>query len=85
MTEEKSILDRNIEMWEKMTGSYMDAMFKTVERTMEQSTAFREQMDKSVAKTVSAQFDAMLTAIKALQRQVEMLNDRMDQMLEGQE
>ncbi|MGD8243744.1 MAG: hypothetical protein PVG25_08090 [Anaerolineae bacterium] len=85
MTDEKSILEKNIEMWEKMTGSYMDAMFKTVERTMEQSTAFREQMDKAVAKTFSAQFDAMLTAMNALQRQVEMLNDRIDEMLEERE
>jgi hypothetical protein len=83
VAEEKSILEKNIEMWEKMTGSYMDAMFKTVERTMEQSTAFREQMDKAVAKTVSAQFEAMLTAINALQRQVETLNDRIDEVLEG--
>ncbi|MGD2177513.1 MAG: hypothetical protein PVG71_06795 [Anaerolineae bacterium] len=85
MTEEKSILEKNIEMWEKMTGSYMDAMFKTVERTMEQSTAFRDQMDKAVAKTVSAQFEATLTAIQALQRQVETLNDKMDEVLEGRE
>jgi hypothetical protein len=52
---------------------------------MEQSTAFREQMDKAVAKTFSAQFDAMLTAMNALQRQVEMLNDRIDEMLEERE
>jgi hypothetical protein len=52
---------------------------------MEQSTAFREQMDKAVAKTVSAQFEATLTAIKALQRQVEILNEKMDDVLEGRE
>ncbi len=85
MAEENSILEKNIEMWEKMTGSYMDAMFKTVERTMEQSTAFRERMDKAVSQTVSAQFEAMLTAIKSLERQVEMLNDKVDEVIEERE
>ena len=39
----------------------------------------------TVAKTVGAQFDAMLTAMKALQRQVETLSEKIDEALEGQE
>lgn len=73
---------QNVEMWEKFTTNYMDTMFKTVEKTMEQSQTFKEKMDKAVEDTVAAQMKATLTALQALQRQVEMLNEKVDKLME---
>ncbi|MCB9135559.1 MAG: hypothetical protein H6636_09035 [Anaerolineales bacterium] len=73
---------QNVEMWEKFTTNYMDTMFKTVEKTMEQSQSFKEKMDKAVEDTVAAQMKATLTALQALQRQVEMLNEKVDKLME---
>jgi len=76
---------KNVEMWEQFTSQYMDTMFKTVERTMEQSTSFKEQMDKAVQDTVSAQMKATMSALEALQRQVELLNEKVDKMMQDQD
>lgn len=80
MSDEKTMMEKNMEMWERWTGSYMDTMFKTMEKTMEQSTAFRKQVDKAVGTIVGAQMDAMLKAIQALERQVELLSAKVDEM-----
>ena len=78
----EDLYKRNLEMWEKFTSSYMDTMFKTVEKTMEQSNVFKAQVDKAVAQTVSSQFDATLAALQALQRQVEALSAKVDKLAE---
>jgi hypothetical protein len=78
----EDLYKRNLEMWEKFTSSYMDTMFKTVEKTMEQSTVIKAQVDKAVAQTVSSQFDATLAALQALQRQVEALSEKVDKLAE---
>ena len=78
----EDLVKRNLEMWEKFTSSYMDTMFKTVEKTMEQSNVIKAQVDKAVAQTVSSQFDATLAALQALQRQVEALSAKVDKLTE---
>ena len=78
----EDLYKRNLEMWEKFTSSYMDTMFKTVEKTMQQSQTFQSQMDKAVAATVSTQLGATLSTLQALQRQVEMLSQKVDTLLE---
>jgi hypothetical protein len=78
----EDLYKRNLEMWEKFTSSYMDTMFKTVEKTMEQSNVIKAQVDKAVAQTVSSQFDATLAALQALQRQVEALSAKVDKLAE---
>ena len=81
----EDFFQQNLEMWEKFTSNYMDTMFKTVEKTMDQSQAFKEKVDKAVQDTVSAQMQATLTALQALQRQVETLNEKVDEMMAKQE
>ena len=81
MGDEKSILQQNIEMWEKMTGTYMDSMFKAVEKTMEQSAAFQGRINETVSNAVGAQLDATLEAMKAMQRQLESLTEKVDKLL----
>jgi len=85
MSEEKSFFEKNLEMWEKWTGSYMDTMFKAMEKTMEQSAAFRKSVDKAVSTAVGAQFDAMLTGIKALEKQIETLSAKVDELLQEED
>jgi hypothetical protein len=81
MSEEKSFFEKNMEMWERWTSSYMDTMAAAMEKTMEQSEALRKQVDKSVATAVGTQMDATLAAIRALEKQVETLATRIDEML----
>ncbi len=73
---------KNVEMWEKFTTSYMDTMFKTVERTMDQSQAVKNKVDKAAQDAVSTQMDATLTALQAIQRQVETLTEKVDELME---
>jgi uncharacterized protein HemX len=73
---------RNLELWEKFTSNYMDTMFKTVERTMDQSQAFRERVDQAANKAVSAQLNATMSALEALQRQMETLSEKVDKLME---
>jgi len=78
----EDLYKRNLERWEKFTSSYMDTMFKTVEKTIEQSNVIKAQVDKAVAQTVSSQFDATLAALQVLQRQVEALSAKVDKLAE---
>lgn len=78
----EDLFKKNLEMWEQFTANYMDTMFKTVEKTMEQSQAFKGQVDKAVASAVSTQMDVTLGTLQALQRQVEALSKKVDALLE---
>jgi hypothetical protein len=82
MSEAKSFFETNMQMWEKWTSTYMDTMSRAMEKTMEQSVAFKEQMDKAVATAVNAQMDATLAAIQSLERQVETMSGKIDELLE---
>lgn len=84
MSEEKTFFDKNVEMWERWTSSYMDTMAKAMDKTLEQSAAFRQQVEKAAAMAVEAQLSATLTAIKALEKQVEALSGRIDELLKKQ-
>ena len=85
MSESWSFFEKNMEMWEKWTNTYMDTMSKTMEKTMEQSTEFKKQVDKAVATAVNTQLDATLAAIKSLEQQVEGLSGKIDDLLEQEE
>jgi limonene-1,2-epoxide hydrolase len=73
---------KNIEMWEKFTSTYMDTMFKTVERTMDQSQVLRERVDKAVEEAVSTQMEATMQMLEAMGRQLEALSQKVDKMME---
>ncbi len=75
---------KNMEMWEKFTSSYMDSMFKTVDKTLEQSKAIREQVDKAVSTAVHTQMDATMSTLETMQRQLEALSVKIDELLEKQ-
>jgi len=56
-----------------------------MEKTMEQSQALRKQVDKTVATAVGTQMDATLAAIRSLEKQVETLSTKIDEMLDRQD
>jgi hypothetical protein len=118
---EKTLFERNVEMWEKFVNQNMDLMFKTMEKAMEGSQAVQEQVSKAVDKSlegsqetqgkiaqvvnkalegsqafqeqvakavgaaVSAQAHATLAALKALERQVEAVSKKVDELLKTEE
>jgi hypothetical protein len=75
---------KNLEMWEKFTTSYMDTMFKTVEKTLEQSKVFKDQVDKAVASAMETQRDVTMTSLETLQRQLEALTSKVDELIKKQ-
>lgn len=76
---------KNMEMWEKFTASYMDTMFKTVEKTMDQSQAFKDQVDKAVSTAFDRQMDVNQATLESLQRQLESLTAKVDELIEKQQ
>jgi mevalonate kinase len=76
---------KNVEMWEKFTSSYMDTMFRMVEKSMDQSQVFKEQMDRVVNEAVSNQLNATMTTLNAMQKQMEILTEKMDELLQKAE
>jgi hypothetical protein len=117
---EKTMLEKNLEMWEKFVSGNMDLMFKSMEKAMEGSKAFQEQVARTVEKTVeesravqdqvgdavsktlegsqafreqvtqavsaamATQFEVTLTTLKALERQVEALSEKVEQFVKTQ-
>ena len=76
---------KNIEMWEQFTTTYMDTMFGMVEKTMNQSQAFKDQMDKVVNEAVSSQMDATMKTLDIMKHQMEEISAKMDAVLEKME
>ena len=76
---------KNIEMWEKFTATYMDTMFNTVEKAMKQSQVLKDQVDKAVNETLSSQMEATMSMLQVMQRQLETLTEKIDQMMEAEE
>jgi ABC-type phosphate transport system auxiliary subunit len=85
MSEDKSFFEKNMEMWERWTNSYMDTMATAMEKTMEQSTALRKQVDKAVATAVSVQMDTTLAAIRSMEKQIEVLAGKIDELLQQED
>jgi len=56
-----------------------------MERTMEQSASFKKQMDKAVATAVNTQLEATLAALRSLEKQVEALSGKIDELIEQED
>ena len=85
MADAKSILDKNVEMWETVTGSYMDYATQAYDNVVAQSTGFQTQVREAMNKAVDAQFAAALTGIRMMERQVEALSSLTNQTLQETE
>jgi len=85
MSENWNLFEKNMEMWEKWTNTYMDTMSKAMEKTMEQSASFKKQMDKAVASAVSSQLEATLAGIRSLEKQIEALSGKVDELLQQED
>jgi hypothetical protein len=76
---------KNMEMWEQYTSSYMDTMFKTVEKTLEQSKMFKDAVDKSVASAMETQVEATKAALDSIEKQMEDLTSKVDELITKQQ
>ena len=76
---------KNMEMWEQFTSSYMDTMFKTVEKTLDQSKVFKDAVDKSVSSAMETQLEATKSTLDAIQKQMEDLTTKVDDLISKQE
>ncbi|MCB8923810.1 MAG: hypothetical protein H6662_19700 [Ardenticatenaceae bacterium] len=89
MTEDKGFvekgMEKNMELWEKWTGAYMDTMFKAMDKTMQQSSVFQEQVNRAVSAAVHAQSAAMMTSLQTMQDQLEKLTNKVDEFLHADE
>ncbi len=83
MEAEKNLWEQNIALWEKWTSAYTETMFKAVEKSLDQSTSFRTQIDKAVNTAMNTQFEMTLTSLKALERQVEILSAKVDKLVDA--
>lgn len=88
MTEDKNFvekgLEKNVELWEKWTGAYMDTMFKAMDKTMEQSATFQEHIDKAVSMAFHAQSAAMMNTLQTMQDQLEKLTNKVDEFIHAE-
>ena len=84
MTEGKTPFDQGMEMWQRMSAGYTDAVTKAVEQAMEQSAGFQAQVNRAVATAMSAQVEATLSAIRALELQVQAMAAKVDELLKKQ-
>ena len=85
MSENWNLFEKNMDMWEMWTSTYMDTMSKAMERTMEQSASFKKQMDKAAVTAVNTQLDAAMAALKSLEKQVEALSGKIDELIEQED
>lgn len=76
---------KNMEMWEQFTASYMDTMFKTVEKTIDQSKVFKDAVDKSVGSAMETQVEATKTALDSIEKQMEDLTSKVDELISKQQ
>ena len=84
MTEGKTPFDQGMEMWQRMSAGYTEAVTKAVEQAMAQSTGFQAQVNRAVGAAMSAQLEATLTAIRALEVQVQAMAAKVDELLKKQ-
>ena len=83
MTEVMNIWEKNVAMWESMTANYTDTMFKAMEKAMVQSTTVQKQVNEAVGTATTAQFEATLNAIKAVEQQVETLSAKVEELIQA--
>ena len=86
MDQEKALRD-SFKMWEDFATSYTSMMFETMERTIDQSEAFKRQMDKAVEESMKtwqpqmqAEEDQIAATLANLSAQIEALTARIENL-----
>lgn len=84
MEQGKSFFDKNVELWEQWSKTYMDTMQQAMERVVGQSDEAQRQFQQAINATLEAQFEATRVTLEALQRQMEMLSEQVERLAEQQ-
>ncbi len=81
----KSVWEDNGDLWAELTSSYTDSMLKAMERSLEVSKSLREQIDAAVIEAVRTHLTITLSAIKALDKEIQRLEKQVDKLLQENE
>ncbi|GAB4433837.1 MAG: hypothetical protein Fur0044_31320 [Anaerolineae bacterium] len=86
MNQEK-VLQESFKVWEQFAASYTDMMFETMQQTVKQSEAFREQFDQAAERALKVwqlspqpQYGQLVEAINLLQAQVQTLTSKVEDL-----
>lgn len=85
MNQEK-VLQESFKVWEQFAASYTDMMFETMQHTVKQSEAFREQLDQAAERALKAwqlsppPNKQLVEAINSLQAQVQVLTSKVENL-----
>ncbi len=69
-------------LWEAFANGYTNVVLKTLEDTREISTSMRDQIDQSAAAAARVYLVVTLSSIKALERQLTELGQKVDQLMQ---
>lgn len=87
--EQEKLMRENFKLWEQFATTYNNAIYGTMERTMKQSQAFKQQVDDAVhrsLKTWAPVTDSrgeqaqLLNALETLTARLENLSERIEQL-----
>ncbi len=87
--EQEKLMRENFKLWEQFATTYNNAIYDTMERTMKQSQAFKQQVDDAVhrsLKTWAPMADSrgeqaqLLDALETLTARLENLSERIEQL-----
>lgn len=86
MNQEK-VLQESFKIWEQFASSYTDMMFETMQHTVKQSEAFREQFDQAAERALKTwqlspqpPYRDFVAALNLLQTQVETLTSKVEKL-----
>lgn len=86
MNQEK-VLQESFKIWEQFASSYTDMMFETMQHTVKQSEAFREQFDQAAERALKTwqlspqpPYRELVAALNSLQSQVETLTSKVENL-----
>jgi len=84
---QEKVLQESFKVWEQFAASYTDMMFETMQQTVKQSEAFREQFDQAAERALKAwqlspqpQYGQLVEAINLLQAQVQTLTSKVEDL-----
>jgi thiamine pyrophosphokinase len=87
--DQEKVLKESFKLWEQFASSYSSMMFETMEKTIQQSKAIREQMDEAVGEAlkswpvsapVAGTDSELLETLKGMQTQLEQLTKKVEML-----
>lgn len=84
MSSQSNPFQKNVELWQQFSESYMKNTFAMFEKNLEQSKALQEQVQTAVNQAVDAQFEMVLTSLKTVEEQIGALSTAVNEAVQEQ-